>query len=247
MARGNARPFRRLRDFAWWVKIGVPAMRLLVLLLSLCAALPLSAADTPPDLAPLRKWLAGQASVRTVQADFTQTRSFHALRDPIASPGRIAFSAPRSFRWELGDPPRTVVLRQGDTFYLIQPQKKRAERRSAADLGREAAGGAMPMMDFPFAKDFDDFNRRFEVLGVSTEGTRCHVEMLPRDPQMRKLLTAARIDFDTDSGHLLSFEFVTRDGSSLRNDFTNVRLNAKIEPGRFDYDFTGYDVVDAKP
>ena len=222
-------------------------MRQLALLLFLFATLPVSAADAPPDLAPLKKWLAGQASVRTVQANFTQTRSFHALRDPIASPGHLAFSAPHSCRWELGDPPKTVVLRQGDTFYVIQPQKKHAERRSAADVSGQAASGGMPMMDFPFAKDFDDFNRRFEVLAISTEGARCHVEMLPRDPQMRRFLSAARIDFDTENGHLLSFEFVTRDGSSMRNDFTNVRLNAKVEPGRFDYDFTGYDVVDAKP
>ncbi len=221
-------------------------MRLLVFLLSLCAVLPAPAADAP-DLAPLKKWLAGQASVRTVQADFTQTRTFHALRDPIASPGHLAFSAPHSFRWELGDPPKTVVLRQGETFYLIQPAKKHAERRLAADVDNQAAGGGMPMMDFPFARNFDDFNRRFEVLAVVTQGTRCHVEMLPRDPQMRKFLQVAKIDFDIDTGYLLSFEFVTRDGSSMRNDFTNVRLNVRIEPGRFEYDFTGYDVVDAKP
>ena len=99
------------------------------------------------------------------------------------------------------------------------------------------------MMDFPFARDFDDFNHRFEVLSVGTQGTHCHVEMLPRDPQMRKLLAVAKIDFDTASGGLISFEFVTRDGSSMRNDFTNVRFNGRIDPARYDYDFTGYDVA----
>ena len=220
-------------------------MRLLTFLLSLCAALPAAAAETP-DLAPVRKWLAGQASVRTVEADFTQTRSFHALRDPIASPGHLWFSAPHSFRWDLGEPPKTVVLRKDELYYVIQPLKKHAERLSAADLSGQAGGRGMPMMDFPFARDFDDFNRRFEVLSVGLQGTRCQVEMLPRDPQMRKLLAVAKIDFDTANGFLLSLEFVTRDGSSLRNDFTNVRLNGRIDPARYDYDFTGYDVVAPK-
>ena len=182
-----------------------------------------------------------------MEADFTQTRSFHALRDPIASPGHLWFSAPHSFRWELGDPPKTVVLRRGDLCLVIQPAKKHAERLSAADLGGQAGGRGMPMMDFPFAKDFDDFNRRFEVLAVTTRDTRCQVEMLPRDPQMRKLLEVARIDFDTATGFLISFEFVTRDGSSLRNEFTNVRLNGKIDPARYEYDLTDYDVAAAKP
>ena len=221
-------------------------MRLPVTLLLLCAmALPVAAAETP-DLAPVKKWLAGQASVRTVQADFTQTRSFHALRDPLASPGHLWFSAPHSFRWDLGDPPRTVVLRRDDLYYVIQPAKKHAERVSAAAGGDQAGGRELPMMDFPLAKNFDDFNRRFEVLTVTIQGARCHVEMLPRDPQMRKFLAVAKIDFDTESGFLLSFEFVTRDGSSLRNEFTNVRLNGKIEPARYEYDLTGYDVADAK-
>ena len=220
-------------------------MRPLVFLLSLCAALSATAADAP-DLAPVRKWLAGQASVRTVEADFTQTRSFHALRDPIASPGHLWFSAPHSFRWDLGEPPKTVVLRRDELYYVIQPSKKHAERLLVADVNGQTGGRGMPMMDFPFARDFDDFNRRFEVSVVALQGTRCHVEMLPRDPPMRKLLAVAKIDFDTASGFLISFEFVTRDGSSLRNDFTNVRLNGRIDPTRYDYDFTGYDVAAPK-
>ena len=224
-------------------------MRLLFPLLFLCAAaFPAAAAAETPDLAPVKKWLAGQAAVRTVHAAFNQTRSFHPLRDPIASPGHLWFTAPHSFRWDLGDPPKTVVLRRDDLYYVIQPAKKRAERLSAAAANDhdQAGGRGLPMMDFPLAKNFDDFNRRFEVLSVTTQATRCHVEMLPRDPQMRKFLEVARIDFDPGTGFLLSFEFVTRDGSSLRNEFTNVRLNGRIDPARYEYDLAGYDVAAAK-
>ena len=231
-------------------------MRLLAPLLSLllCVAPALRAADAPaapappPNLAPLKKWLAGQAAIRTVQADFVQTRAYRTFNDPIAVPGHLWFAAPHSFRWELGDPPKTVVLRKGDAYYLIQPTKQRAERSSVADLGKKAGGpGATPMMDFPLAKNFDDFNRRFEVLSLETADGRCHVEMTAKDPQMAKFLNVFKLDFDTGDGHLLSFEFVLKNGSSMRNEFSNVRLNGKLEPARFDYDFTGYDVTDSKP
>ncbi len=204
------------------------------------------AGDVPPDLAPLKRWLARQGEVRTVQADFVQTRSFHALRDPLASPGRMWFSAPQSFRWELGDPVKTMVLRKGDTAFLIQPPKKRAEHLSTADPGNPGGSNPLPMMDFPLAKSFDDFNRRFEVLALTTNGTRCHVELHPRDPQAGKFLAVLALDFDTETGYLLAFEARTRDGSSLRNEFNNVRFNAKIDPHVFDVDLTGYEVVDAK-
>ena len=102
------------------------------------------------------------------------------------------------------------------------------------------------MMNFPIAKDFADFNRQFETLAVNVADNRCHLEILPRDAQAKKMLEAIKIDFETSSGHLLAFELATRDGSSMRSDFTNVRVNQKIDRHLFDYDFTGYEIVDGK-
>ena len=217
----------------------------LILPLLFFAVLPLSAAETL-DLAPLKKWIARQGEARTVQADFTQTRSFKALKDPLASPGRIYFSAPSSFRWEVGDPAKTVVLRKGDTAYLIQPAKKRAQRFSAADLSHPGGTNPLPMMNFPLAKNFEDFERQFEVQAINVDGTRCHAELLPRDVQTQKFVDVLKLDFDTSNGYLLAFEVRTHDGSMMRNDFTNVRFNGKLDARVFDYDLTGYDVVDAK-
>ena len=221
-------------------------MRLPVLLAALFLSGHPAFAGDPPDLAPLKRWLGHQNEIRSVQADFVQTRSFHALRDPLASPGRLWFSAPQSFRWEQGDPAKTVVLRKGDTAFLIQPAKKHAERLATADLGKPGGSNPLPMMNFPMAKSFDDFNRQFEVLSLAVNGTRCHVELQPRDPQSAKFLASLALDFDTENGYLLAFEAKTRDGSSLRNEFSNVRLNAKIDPQVFDFDLNGYEVVDAK-
>lgn len=220
--------------------------RALLSVLLLVGAFTPAAAAEGPDLAPVKRWLAKQEELRTLQADFTQTRSYKNLRDPLAAPGRLWYSAPGSFRWEVGDPPKTVVLRKGENYYVITPAKKRAERTPTAVLDQPGNARRMPMVDFPFAKNYDDFMRRFDVQAVSTQGTRCHLEILPRDAQARKALAAIRIDFDTETGHLASFEFVTRDGSSLRNEFSNVRTNARIDGRQYDYDFTGCEVVDAK-
>jgi outer membrane lipoprotein-sorting protein len=91
-----------------------------------------------------------------------------------------------------------------------------------------------------------DFNRRFEVLSVSTVGDRCHLEIAPRDPQERKFMEVMRIDFDTANGRLLVFEMAFRDGSSMRNEFLNVKMNQKFDHHVFDFDFTGYEVIDAR-
>ena len=218
-------------------------MRVLFLTLVLAATSAL-AADKAPDLAPLKKWIARQDDFRSVAADFTQTRSLRVLRDPVARPGRLWFATPGSFRWELGTPAKTIVLRKGDSVLIITPDKKKAERRAAAGAAEKTGG--MAMMRFPIAKDFADFQRQFEILASTVSERRCDVEVVPRDPQARKFMTVMKITFDTVSGHMLAFEMVFKDGSSLRNEFTNVRVNQKIEREQFDYDLTGFEVKDVK-
>lgn len=220
-------------------------MRLLVTLLCIVFALPIVAAE-PLDLAPVKKWLARQEDLRSVQADFTQTRALRALRSPIATPGRMWFSAPDSLRWELGDPAKTIVIRKGDTYFLIQPAKKKAERFKADSIAKKGGAMGFAMFNFPIAKDFADFNRQFETLAVHVSDNRCHLEILPRDAQAKRMLEAIKIDFDMTTGYVLSFELATRDGSSLRSDFTNVHMNQKVDRHLFDFDFTGYEVVDGK-
>jgi outer membrane lipoprotein carrier protein len=202
-------------------------------------------AAAPLDLGPLKKWLARQDDIRTVSADFTQTRTLRVLRDPVATPGRLWFSAPGLVRWEIGSPAKTVVLRKGDTTTIITPAKKRAERHTAGSSSG-ASSGALAMLRFPLAKDFADFQRQFEVLAIAPSAERCRVEVAPRDAQARKFLTSMSIEFSQANGHLLAFEMKTRDGSTMRQEFSNVRTNTRIPAAVFDYDLTGFEITDAK-
>jgi len=220
-------------------------LRAALLIAALALIAPLRAAEL--DFTPVKRWIARQDEFRAVTADVTQTRSLRALKSPLVSEGHPWFKAPSSFRWELGAPAKTIVLRKGDSIFVISPAKKRAERSAAnAAPDKPSPMQAFAMMSFPFARDFADFQRKFETLSIAADGPRCHLEVLPRDAQARKFLTALKLDFNTATGHLLAFEMATRDGSSLRNEFTNVQVNPKLAPGIFDFDFTGYEVVDAK-
>jgi len=199
------------------------------------------------DLSPVKRWITRQNDFHAVTADFTQTRRMSALRNALENKGRLWFNSPDSFRWELGSPAKLIALRTKDTIYLIEPAKKRAERSVVSALNQNVGGLGLGMLNIPFARDFTTYQKQYETLTISTDGTCCHLALLPRDPQARKMLTSLQLDFNTTTGHLLSFELRTRDGSSLRNEFTNVQINPKINRSVFDFDFTGYEVVDAKP
>lgn len=224
-------------------------MRLIVLLIAIMG---ISAARAEPtikiiDLEPLARWIQKQDSVESIHSGFTQTRALRALRSPTETSGQFYFQKPASFRWEIGSPPKTVVLGNNREITVIDTRRKEASRSKVDDLANDPRTRGFGMMQFPFATSYADFRERFEVRDLEVNGSICHVEMLPRDAQARRFLSNIAIDFDTDSGHLKAFEITTREGSSLRNEFHDTQTNVHLDPGIFDFDLTGYEVENAKP
>ncbi len=96
------------------------------------------------------------------------------------------------------------------------------------------------MPEFPLASDIGEFTKRFEVLKVQSEATHCDMEVLPREALAKKYVQVLRLRFDPKNGPLHSFEIVGKDGSSLKTEFSNIRLNQKIDPSVFTFDLNGY-------
>lgn len=196
------------------------------------------------DAAPLREWITQQRAIRTLAADFTQTRRLRALRDPVTRAGRLFFQAPGSFRWELGEPAETIALRRDGAIFFVNVRRRTVRRLDPAKLADTAGARELPLLEFPLAADYEAFRRRFDLLDLTATADRVEFAMLPRDPQAARALREIRVAFERRSGRLLFFEVTARDGSSLRNDFTNVRVNAALPAGAFDFDLTGYAVTD---
>ena len=96
------------------------------------------------------------------------------------------------------------------------------------------------MPEFPLAADLGEFTKRFEVLKLEAQAAHCDAEVLPRDALAKKYVQVLRLRFDPKNGHLHSFEVVGKDGSSLKTEFSNIRINQKIAPSVFTFDLNGY-------
>lgn len=217
-----------------------------MVLLFAVRALPANPPAAAPDLSPLKQWIAGQKEIRSVSADFTQIRALRTLRSPLTSSGRLWFMAPNWFRWELGDPPKTIIIGTPSGVTVIQPGKKQATRKPPPAPGAFPDSGAFGMMRIPGGGSFKEFQRQVRVLALESSASKCHLEMLPRDAASAGALSAIKLDFDPATGHWISLEIVTREGSSIRNEFSSVRVNPTLEKGLFEYDLTGFKVTDEK-
>lgn len=201
----------------------------------LFAVLGLMALRTPAQSADeaLQTWLGSQTQLNSWTADFTQTRHLAALTQPLSAPGRVWFEAPDRFRWELGQPARSVALRDGEDLLVLSPALKRAERYSLGGTARGPVKDALALLDTGFPRDAATFRARFDVLGLTATNATWIFRLRPRLAATRQLLPALSLEIRTNDMALVATELRFTDGSRLRNDFTNAVRNPSIAADRF--------------
>ena len=193
-----------------------------------CLSLP--AADTN---AIVNTWLAAQTNLVTWQADFTQTRALSTLTQPLTAHGRVWFAAPQRFRWELGDPPQTIAVRQPKEVLILYPRLKRAERYPLD----AATGGpwkdAMALLDAGFPRSRAELDATFTIAALTETNGLHTLALAPKSASARKLMPEIQLTFSARDNVLRATQLRFTDGSLLRNDFTNVVTNPKLDDAVF--------------
>lgn len=200
-------------------------------LLCLCLLAPLFA--SAQDASPLTRWLNAQTNIQTWTADVTQTRSLKTLVQPLVARGQVWFAAPNQFRWEIGNPAETIAVRQPEQMLVIYPRLKRAEKYP---LGGEAAGpwkDTLALLEAGFPRSRNELEGKFRIVSESASGRIHQVALQPKSASARRMMPLIRISFNVDDLTLQATELQFADGSTMKNDFSNQRLNPKLEPEVF--------------
>ncbi len=182
----------------------------------------------------LDRWISAQTNLHTWTADCTQTRSLKVLSQPLVSGGKVWVMVPDRFRWELGQPAQTVALRQPDQLFLIYPRLKRVEKYPLRGVQPGPWKDALALLEASFPRSRADLESRFHVSSVTETNSMIQVTLQPRSASARKFMAEIHVNVSTNGFSPLATELRFSDGSSMRNDFTNVVINAPLGPELFD-------------
>ena len=202
-------------------------------------------AAPPNEKKLIQVWLERQHDIKSLSADFVQTRSLRSLQSPIRNKGHLWLVKPDLFRWQLGDPPKTVVVRQGQKVNLISPFKHQIRPLDPQEAQQQLGMQGAAMMDTPVAKNYADFINRFDILNVQSSNDRCEILILPRQEEARKFLERISLTFKVSDGHLLAFGMRLRSGAAIENEFAQVEINQAIPRSVFEFPVSGYEVLNA--
>ena len=197
----------------------------LVGMLICLAQKPAIAADFNPVVS---NWLRNQTNLQTWSADFVQTRALKSLTQPLISTGQVWFATPNRFRWELGQPAQTIALRQPEQMLVIYPKLKRVEKYPLSGTQAGPLRGALALLEAGFPQNHAELESHFTIRSTEVKDAVCELTLQPKSSTARRMMSQIKIAFGTNDFLLHSTELQFADGSTLRNDFKNPKLNEKL-------------------
>jgi outer membrane lipoprotein-sorting protein len=178
-------------------------------------------------------WLNAQTNIQTWSADVVQTRNFKSLAKPLTAEGRVWFTAPNRFRWEIGNPPQTIAVRKTDEMLIIYPRLKRAERFPFEQQSIGPFKDTLALLDAGFPRSRADLEGRFQIVSQNVSNDVGSVVLQPKSPSARRMMPEVRISFGTNDWTLRSTELQFADGSTMHNRFINPKLNPPVDENLF--------------
>jgi len=183
--------------------------------------------------AQFNQWFAVQTNLQSWSGDFTQTRHLTVLNQPLVSTGKVWVKR-GEFRWELGNPVQTVVLRRPDELLIIYPRLKRAEKYPLDVVPSGPMKDALALLDASLPRDRASMEEHFKLVSAALTNSTLQMTLQPRSEAARKFIGQVVIGFHTNDFIIASTEMKFADGSRLQNSFTNVAFNQPLPPDLFD-------------
>jgi len=181
----------------------------------------------------LHSWLAAQTNIQTWSADVIQTRTLKALAQPLTATGHVWFAAPNRFRWELGNPPQTIAVRSTNEMLVIYPKLKRAEGYPLTGKATGPWRDALALLEAGFPRSEAELQSRFKLVSAVQTNDFVELALQPKSPSARRMMPQIKIAFSTNDFSLRATELQFADGSTMRNEFRNAKLNPALDDTLF--------------
>jgi len=191
-----------------------------------------------PDLQIVGKWLQSNANTKSLKVEFTQSRSLKAIKSPLSQSGILWLDyGTGRFRWQLGDPPKTIVVSLGDKIAVMRTPLKRVEYREPGQASANNSGFSGLTGGFP--KTMDEFQKKYRTLETVAVDNAYEIVTQPLGPESEGV---SQFTFVVDKERFLLKGLVIelKDGSTITTSFQRVERNIEIAPDLFAPDLSGY-------
>lgn len=178
-------------------------------------------AQTPQEKEAFARIVSSTTGMKTMTADFVETKHLQMLEEDAVQSGRLWYKAPSSMRWEYGKDFYGVLSQRG--AYMVRGGKRDgALTRGFSQTGKMVTG---------LISNLSDNLKEYKVTYVK-EGKDLKVTAVPTSPRMKGMVDSVVMKFDTATCLIKSFEIRNSAGYTLIT-FSNVKKDVKIDSQLF--------------
>lgn len=170
-------------------------------------------------------------SVRDLSARFAQTTQSVALGEGSGSEsrstGEVVFAKPGKMRWRYGEPDPSVVVSDGETLWIYDPELQEVQRHPVEE-------GFLSGAAVQFLLGQGNLLETFEVsAGSPCDGETVTLELLPREDASYERL---QLRVERESGAIRGTTVVDLFGNRTEVTFEDVRTNTDPADSLFEFE-----------
>lgn len=168
------------------------------------------------------------AQMKTMQADFIQTKSLKMLGDKMVSKGRMAYQQSDKLRWEYTTPYTYTFILNGSKVTL-----RKGKRSDVIDVNRNKMFKeiARIMMNSMVGQCITD-SKTFKV-SVKTDAQHYTATLLPLKKDMKQMYSRIVLVFSRKTATVNRVMMYERNGDCTDIQLTNIRTNAAVSGKEF--------------
>ena len=190
---------------------------------------PTVAAPWYQNLDSIRK---AAATVQTLEASFVQTRMIRIMKRPLTSRGIIAYRRPNDLRWEYQSPlGALLIVRKGDAQRLLKRGNEWVTDHSAK---LEAMKVVLCEISLWLDGNFGASKTFRPELRPATKEQPAHVDLVPLDPALGKIIARIAIVFGERPGTVSAIDIFEQGEGTTHIAFENPRYNEALPDERFE-------------
>jgi outer membrane lipoprotein-sorting protein len=169
------------------------------------------------------------AKIKSIKAQFTQSKHLKILARPLVSKGRFYFQSPDSVRWEYVSPVKSILLMNRDGI--------RRYTQGSRGLVEDASGSLQSM--HVILKEIGQwtkgqFTANEHFTAILKKGREPMIIMTPREKGLAAMISRIVITLSSDRpGILKSVKIYENEGSHTLFEFSDVQINEKIAESLF--------------
>ena len=197
-----------------------------ILILSLVALT--SVAQTPQERQAIQQVSRAAAAIKTMQADFVQTKHLRMLGDKMVSRGRMCYQQSNRLRWEYTKPYAYTFILNGNSVMM-----SKGGHRDVVDVNRNKVFReiAQMMMSSVVGTCLTD-SKRFKV-SMTVDKQTCTATLLPQKKDVKAMFTRIVLVFNRKTSVVSKVIMYEKNGDRTEITLDNVRIGAAVSPTEF--------------